>query len=58
MLDKKLIGCIIQARLGSNRFPKKILQLLDENNTVLDYVLSQIKHSKFLKIKLLTRYGC
>jgi len=48
MLDKKLIGCIIQARLGSNRFPKKILQLLDENNTVLDYVLSQIKHSKFL----------
>ena len=40
MLDKKLIGCIIQARLGSNRFPKKILQLLDENNTVLDYVLS------------------
>ena len=48
MLDKKLIGCIIQARLGSNRFPKKILQLLDKDNTVLDYVLSQLKHSKFL----------
>lgn len=44
-----MIGCIIQARLGSNRFPKKILELLDQKNTVLDYVLSQIKHSKILE---------
>lgn len=50
-----MIGCIIQARLGSNRFPKKILHLLDDDNTVLDYVVSQLKISKSLdKIILAT----
>lgn len=49
MTNKRKIGCIIQARLGSNRFPKKILQLLDDKNTVLDYILSQLKHSNFLE---------
>jgi len=40
-----MIGCIIQARTGSNRFPKKILKKLDEK-TVLDYVIQQTKKSK------------
>ena len=40
-----MIGCIIQARIGSKRLPKKILKKLDEK-TVLDYVIEQTKNSK------------
>ena len=41
-----MIGCIIQARLGSSRLPKKVLQNIDEKNTVLYYVIEQVKSSK------------
>jgi spore coat polysaccharide biosynthesis protein SpsF len=41
-----LIGCIIQARVNSTRFPKKILQNLDGKKCVLDYVINQVKNSK------------
>ncbi len=41
-----MIGCIIQARVSSTRFPKKILQNLDKENKVLEYVISQVKNSK------------
>ena len=41
------IACIIQARMGSKRLPKKVLKLLDEKYTVLDYVVNQINSSKF-----------
>lgn len=40
-----MIGCIIQARIGSKRLPEKILKKLDEK-TVLDYVIEQTKNSK------------
>jgi len=40
-----MIGCIIQARTGSKRLPKKILKKLDEK-TVLDYVIQQTNKSK------------
>jgi len=43
-----LIGCIIQARTGSTRLPQKILENLDKNNTVLDYVLAQISESELI----------
>jgi spore coat polysaccharide biosynthesis protein SpsF len=43
------VGCIIQARLGSTRLPKKIIQLLDEKFSVLDYTINQTKNSKFIK---------
>ena len=43
------IGCIIQARLGSTRLPKKIIQLLDKKFTVLDYVINQTINSKLLE---------
>jgi len=43
------LACIIQARMGSKRLPKKVLKLLDEKYTVLDYVLNQIHSSKLLK---------
>ena len=43
-----MIGCIIQARMGSSRLPVKVMEKLDEDNTVLSYVIRQLKHSKFL----------
>ena len=39
-----MIGCIIQARIGSKRLPKKILKKLDDK-TVLDYVIEQTSNS-------------
>ena len=44
-----MIGCIIQARMGSSRLPGKVMKKLDQNNTVLSYVIKQLKHSKFLE---------
>lgn len=41
-----MIGCIIQARIGSTRLPDKVIQKIDNVNTVLDYVLNQVKASK------------
>ena len=39
-------GCIIQARTGSTRFPKKILNKIDEEHTVLEFLIKQLKNSK------------
>jgi len=44
-----MIGCIIQARIGSDRLPEKILKKLDEKNTILDYVINQTSKSKKLE---------
>ena len=41
-----MIGCIIQARIGSIRLPGKVMQKIDNVNTVLDYVVNQVKASK------------
>ena len=38
-----LIGCIIQARMGSSRLPGKVMMCLDENNFLIDYVLNQLE---------------
>jgi spore coat polysaccharide biosynthesis protein SpsF len=43
-----MIGCIIQARTGSTRLPKKVMKNLDKNNTVLDFVLTQIGKSTLI----------
>ena len=41
-----MICCIIQARTGSARLPKKVIQKIDNDLTVLDYVIDQIKYSQ------------
>jgi spore coat polysaccharide biosynthesis protein SpsF len=40
---------VIQVRMGSTRFPGKIMMKLDEKFTVLDYVIRQLSHSKLLE---------
>ena len=39
-------GCFIQARTGSTRFPKKILNKIDEMHTVLEFLIKQLKNSR------------
>ena len=48
-----MIGCIIQARLGSSRLPGKVLMKLDEKHTVLDYVIEQLSFSKLIDKKFI-----
>ena len=39
-------GCIIQARMGSNRLPGKVMEFLDDENPSLYYSITQIKNVK------------
>jgi spore coat polysaccharide biosynthesis protein SpsF len=47
------MACIIQARMGSTRLPKKIFKNLDDTFTVLDYVLNQITSSQLIDKKII-----
>ena len=44
-MDK--ISAIIQARLGSKRFPKKILKKVSDK-TILEHVIDQVQNSKLI----------
>ena len=44
-----MLGCIIQARMGSSRLPGKVMMNIDEKNTLLHYVIQQLKFSKLTK---------
>lgn len=44
-----MIGCIIQARMGSSRLPGKVMMCADKNNPILFSVIKQIEKSKFLE---------
>ena len=44
-MDK--VSAIIQARLGSKRFPKKILKKVN-NKTILEHVIEQAQNSKLI----------
>ena len=48
-MKKKSIGCIIQARMGSSRLPKKVLSLVYDDKTILDCVINQLSHSKLIE---------
>ena len=41
-----MVDCIIQARMGSTRFPKKILQNINSTKKVLEFLIDQLKYSK------------
>tara|TARA_B100001540_G_scaffold295173_1_gene295741 strand:- start:5485 stop:6273 length:789 start_codon:yes stop_codon:yes gene_type:complete len=43
---KIMNGCIIQARTGSTRFPNKILNDIDDEHTVLEFLIKQLKNSE------------
>ena len=44
-----MIGCILQARMSSTRLPGKVLMKIDNENTMLDCVINQLKNSKQIK---------
>jgi spore coat polysaccharide biosynthesis protein SpsF len=43
-----MIGCIIQARMGSTRLPGKVMKIIDGKNPSLQYTLNQLKSCKSL----------
>ena len=50
-----MIGCIIQARMGSSRLPNKTMKLIDKKIPMLEQVIKQIKFCKeFDKIVVAT----
>ena len=46
MVEKKFI-CVIEARMGSKRFPGKSLKKLDKSNNLIDYVIKNVLESKY-----------
>ena len=43
-----MIGCIVQARMGSSRLPGKAMMEIDDKNRVIDCVIEQLKHCNLL----------
>ena len=41
-----MIGCIIQARMGSTRLPGKVLKKLNGKIPILEFQMNQLKFSK------------
>ena len=41
-----MVDCIIQTRMGSTRFPKKVLQNINSTKKVLEFLIDQLKYSK------------
>tara|TARA_B100000029_G_scaffold345682_1_gene338067 strand:+ start:217 stop:990 length:774 start_codon:yes stop_codon:yes gene_type:complete len=43
-----MIGCIIQARIGSTRLPGKAMKKLDSDTPMLKFLLDQLSHTKLI----------
>ena len=43
-----MIGCIIQARMGSTRLPGKVMKIIDTKNPSLQYTINQLQNCKTL----------
>ena len=43
------MDCVIQARMGSSRLPGKVMSKVNNENTVLDYLINQLRCSKHIK---------
>lgn len=43
-----MLGCIVQARMGSSRLPGKVLIEIDGKNPILYYVITQLQQCKLL----------
>tara|TARA_E500000178_G_scaffold348770_1_gene404481 strand:- start:519 stop:1250 length:732 start_codon:yes stop_codon:yes gene_type:complete len=50
MVEKKIIG-VIEARMGSKRFPGKSLKKLDKKNNLIDYVIKNLLKSEYFENK-------
>ena len=44
-----MIGCIIQARMGSSRLPGKVLMKSDNGKPLLHYVINQLQYCTKVK---------
>ena len=44
-----MLGCIVQARMGSTRLPGKVMKLVDDDHPSLFYTINQLRQSKFLQ---------
>ena len=49
IVKKNMIGCIIQARMKSQRLPGKVMMDVEENNPLLNSVVSQIEYSNLVE---------
>ena len=52
-----MIGCIVQARMGSTRLPGKVMISVDDDNPVIFYVIKQLKESELCN-KLVVATTC
>ena len=43
------MDCVIQARMGSSRLPGKVMSKVNNENTVFDYLINQLRYSKHIK---------